>query len=79
MPRNHRQLYGRTSTIALILSVTEAYVCPGARIGTSRRVCRLVQDRCDSSRALASISGLGLRSLARYVVRGRVFSSSRRA
>ena len=24
MPRNHRQLYGRTSTIALILSVTEA-------------------------------------------------------
>ena len=23
MPRNHRQLYGRTSTSALILSVTE--------------------------------------------------------
>ncbi len=30
-----------------------------------RRACRPVQDRCDSSRALASISGLGLRSFAR--------------
>src|SRR5581483_2566027 len=68
----------RASTIELILSVTEPKVCPGAMTAdvaepTTAALGSSMGIR--SSATYSPISGLTFRMAARYVVRGRVFSS----
>src|SRR5262249_21209567 len=41
-PASHPRDSGRVKTIDAILSVTEAYVCPGSSTGVSRRICGLL-------------------------------------
>ena len=74
-PTNHQRGVRRLRTTALILSVTVPKVWPGPMIG-GRWSPRLVR-RANAHASLIAhpISGFGLRSRARYVVRGRVFSS----
>ena len=67
-----------SSTIELILSVTVPNVYPGSMTG-ARPLARstFVHSVCHDLAALpTSSSGLGLRTSARYVVRGRVFRSA---
>ena len=68
----------RVSTMALILSVTEANVWPGAnsgeplhRLGLVRFGHRhLIVHGSDSVRCFKRVAGFGFRTRARYVVRG---------
>jgi hypothetical protein len=66
------------STMALILSVTEAKVCPGSMTGAVGSISEDLLNCSDSIAQPVLISGLGFVSLARYVVRGFVFSSVKR-
>ena len=68
-----------SATMALILSVIVPNVCP-ARARDRRSVVRVVHARRRHRVALSlrQSRGLGLRSVARYVVRGLVFSSASR-
>ncbi len=79
-PTNQPVEVGRVSTIELILSVTVPNVCPGSMTGALPACDRSTSSMsvCHDLTALlrASSSGLGLRTSARYVVRGRVFSSA---
>src|ERR1035437_3012442 len=89
--RMHRNEMGRLSTMLLIFSVMVEKVWPGAITGTrvsATGICVLVaMPYVRSASALgvalksafdSSNSGLGLRTSARYVVRGRVFNSPSR-
>ena len=81
MPKPSHQPSGvlRVRTIALILSVTDAEGVP--RRDHRRRAAAVDGVRgssmgCSASATYSPSSGFGLRTAARYVVRGRVFSSS---
>jgi len=56
------------------LSVTEAKVCPGSMTGAVGSISEDLLNCSDSIAQPVLISGLGFVSLARYVVRGFVFS-----
>ncbi len=66
----------RARTIDPILSVTEAYVCPGPMTGGPPRAA--APRDVAHARSSGASSALGLSTFARYVVRGRVPSSARR-
>ena len=87
-PRNHPLEAGRVSTMALIFSVTVPKVWPGCDHGRVRVTfavlyCSILSLLCaflelQLLALMLSSSGFGLRTSARYVVRGRVFSSPSR-
>ncbi len=76
-PRIHPSETGRLSTMLLIFSPMVEKVWPGAITGTLRSaagICVFVAMPYACS-TYVSNSELGLRTSARYVVRGRVFNS----
>jgi len=79
-PKIHPSETGRFSTMLLIFSVIVEKVCPGSITGarlSATGICKLdAMPSLRSGYAFDSLnSGFGLRTSAKYVVRGRVFNS----